>query len=168
MLAQHQLEVVRRRVADVVQLLLPASGFRLLLALGLGAGLDDLNARALGELPNGLGELEALDALNELDGVARLVASKAVVEAALRVDMEARRLLLVEGAHTDVAAAALLQPDGLPDQLYDPNLPPHAVEGLLSDHETHILQIASEERSRAQGRYVFVTLFPSEFWPSWH
>src|SRR6185369_17784979 len=110
-------------------------------------GLDDLNARALGELPNGLGELEALDALNELDGVARLVATKAVVEAALRVDMEARRLLLVEGAHTDVAAAALLQPDGLPDQLYDPNLPPHAVEGLLSDHLPHILQIASGERS---------------------
>src|SRR6478736_2513137 len=167
-LAQHQLEVMRGSVADVIELLLPAASFRLLPALRLGARLDDLNSGALGEFTHGLGELEALDALHELDGIARLVAAEAVIEAALGVDVEAGCLLLVERTHADMTAAALLQPDGLPDQLYDPNLPPHAVEGLLSDHETHILQIEDEERPRAQGRYVFVTLFPSKFRPCWH
>jgi len=161
-LAQHQLEVMRRGVADVVQLLLTAPGLCLLLALGLRAGLDDLNAGAFAQGTHGLAELQPLDALHELDRVARLMAAEAIVEAALRVDMEARRLLFVEGAHADVAATALLQPDGLPDQLYDPNLPPHAVEGLLSDHEPDILQIASEERTSLQKRHVFAGNFRAE------
>src|ERR1041384_8269331 len=113
-LAQHELEVVSGGIADVIQLLLAAPGLRLLLALRLGAGLDDLDASSLGEFANSLREFEALDALHELDGIARFMAAEAIVEAALRVDMEARRLLLVEGAHADVAATALLQPDGLP------------------------------------------------------
>src|SRR4051812_48182012 len=167
-LAQHQLEVVRCSVPHVVQLLLAATSFRLLLALRLGAGLDDLNTGALAKRTHGLAEFQALDALHELDRVAGLVATKAIIEAALCIHMEARRLLFVEGAHADMATTALLQPDGLPDQLYDPNLPPHAVEGLLSDHGIHILQIASEERPRRRRRYVFVTRFTGEFRLSWH
>ncbi len=75
------------------------------------------------------------------------MAAEAIIKTTLRINVEAGRLLFMEGAHADMAATALLQPDGLPDQLYDPNLPPHAVEGLLSDHRPDILQIAGEERT---------------------
>src|SRR4051794_33451012 len=96
MLTQHELEVMSGGVADVVQLLLAASDLGLQLALGLRAGLHDLNAGALAQLTHGFAELQALDALHEFDGIARLVAAKAVIEPALRVHVEARRLLLVE------------------------------------------------------------------------
>ncbi len=68
--AQHQLEVMRCGVAHVIQLLLTTSDFGLQLALGLGAGLDDLNASALAQLTHRLAELQALDALHELDRIA--------------------------------------------------------------------------------------------------
>jgi hypothetical protein len=134
-----------------------AANLRLLSTLGLGARFGDFDAGAVGKFPHRVAELEALDALHEFDRVARLVTAEAIVEAALGVDVEARRLLFVKRAHANVASAALLQPDGLADQLYDPNLPPDAVEGLLSDHRIHILQIVGGERLAERIVAIFTT-----------
>src|SRR5690349_4153082 len=57
-----------------------------------------------------------------------------MIEAALRVDVEARRLLFVERAQASEAAAAALQLDRLSDEIDELRLPPDAVDRLLTDH----------------------------------
>ena len=131
--------------------------FAVYAALGLGARFGDFDAGAVSQLAHGIAELQPLDALHELDRVARLVTAEAIVKAALRVDVEAGRLLFVKRTHADVTSTALLQPYGLANQLYDPNLPPNAVEGLLSDHGFHILQIVGGERLAERFVAIFST-----------
>src|SRR5262245_59593040 len=57
-----------------------------------------------------------------------------MIEAALRVHVKARRLLLVEGAESDEASPALLELHALADDLHDVGVAPDTVERLLSDH----------------------------------
>ena len=65
----------------------------------------DCDAEAIGEPFDGLGEVELLGLTHERDRVAACAAAEAVVELVLRVDGEARRPLLVEGAAPGVATA---------------------------------------------------------------
>ena len=60
--------------------------------------------------------------------------TKAVIEAALGVDVEARRLLLMEGAQAHEATSTALELDRLSDQLDDLRLASDAVNRLLTDH----------------------------------
>ena len=133
MLAQHALEVRRRGGVHVVELLLPAPHLGVLPTLGVVRRLDDVDAHALGEPPHGFDEVEPLGLLHELDRVAGRVTAEAMIEAALRVHVEARRLLLVKGAEADEASTALRELHALADDLDDVRVAPHAVESLLRD-----------------------------------
>ena len=68
---------------------LALAGGRVLLLL-------DLHAALFGQLLDGLDEGEAVHLLDELDGVPRLAATEAVVIAAVLVDVERGRLLVME------------------------------------------------------------------------
>jgi hypothetical protein len=61
-----------------------------------------------------------------------------VVEAALGVYVEARRLLFVKGAEPHEASSSLRQLDALTDYFDDVRVASHSVERLLSDHEATI------------------------------
>ena len=103
------LEVRRGEGVHRVEVLL-----RLLLSVGLGergalVRLLDRNARALGEITDRLGERVSLVLDEEVDGAAGLLAPEAVEVPALRVHVEARRLLLVERAEPDEGATAALE-----------------------------------------------------------
>jgi hypothetical protein len=133
-LAKHALEVLGGAIVQIVKLLLPALGLRLLLALGVRLVLDHVDAGALGERTYGLYEVEPLRLLDELEDVARSMATEAMIEAALGVDVKARRFLFVKRTQTREAAAAPLQLDRLADQLDDLRLASDAVNRLLPDH----------------------------------
>jgi hypothetical protein len=84
----------------------------LLLAVDLGCGaglLFDDDAGPLGQGAHCLGEGRALVLHHEVDGAPLLLAPEAVEVAAVRVDVEAPRLLLMEGAQADERPAAALE-----------------------------------------------------------
>jgi hypothetical protein len=110
------LEEGRGEVVDRVEVVLGAAGGGGLASLHVGERLLDGDARALGEHAHRLGEGAALDLHDEVDGAAALLAAEAVEEAALGVDVEARRLLLVEGAEAGERAAATRELDRLADE----------------------------------------------------
>ena len=66
--------------------------------LPAAVGVPQLDADAVGEELDGLAEADVVDLLDEGDHVAALAAAEAVVEAAGRVDVERRGLLVVERA----------------------------------------------------------------------
>jgi hypothetical protein len=89
------------------------SGALLLVPIGVrrrGAALFlDWNSGALGERAYGLRERIALDLLEEAKRVAALLAAEAMVEARVRIDIEARRLLLVKRTEADEPPSPLLE-----------------------------------------------------------
>jgi hypothetical protein len=74
----------------------------------LGVALD-LDAVALGERLDRIGERESLLLLDEADRVAPRLAAEAVVEALRRLDRERGRALVVEGAEADEALTLAAQ-----------------------------------------------------------
>src|SRR5690606_14262364 len=86
------------------------------------------------QAPHGLDERQALDVLDEFEDVPGHAAAKAVIDAALFVDVEARCLLFVERAEADVAAPPTLQLHGLADQGRDPRALANALDRVLVDH----------------------------------
>ena len=85
---------------------------------------------------HGFDELEPLDVLHELEGVAVLAAAEAMIEAALLVDVKARRLFFVERTEPDVASPAANELHGFADQLDEAGLLPDPIDRLLSDHSS--------------------------------
>src|SRR5581483_8861645 len=78
-----------------------------LLAVGIVVEFDG-DAGALGEAAHGVHERDALELLDEGEDVAALVAAEAVKNLALGIDVEAGRLLAVEGAERgEIGAGAL-------------------------------------------------------------
>ncbi len=74
------------------------------------------DAGPVGQEADGVDEVEVVHGPHEGDGVARLLAAEAVVEALLGVDAERRRLLGVEGAQPAPAPAHLLERGVLADE----------------------------------------------------
>ena len=94
------------KLAVELQLAFALSGLRVLLLLHRDP------ARA-GEFLHGLDERHALLLLHELDAVARLAAAEAVVEPLVGLDVEGRRLLVVERTARHVAAARAAELDAI-------------------------------------------------------
>jgi hypothetical protein len=70
-----------------------------------------------------------------------------MIETSLLIDVEARRLLFVERAESDVAAPAPLELHRLGEELDDPRLASDTIDGLLSDHRSrHTLKSSEEHR----------------------
>ena len=78
-------------------------------------------------------EVEVLDLADEGDDVTLRAAAEAVVELLLGVDGERARLLAVEGAEADPAAADPLQGDVLADDRHDVGGGPHARDVVVLD-----------------------------------
>ena len=77
------------------------------------------DAGPVGQEADGIDEIEVVHGPHEGDGVARLLAAEAVIEALLGVDTEGGRLLGVEGAEAAPAPADLLERGVLADQRHD-------------------------------------------------
>src|SRR5690606_29984966 len=131
---QALLEVRRRSLIDGVQFVPPTFCFVVLASLLLRACLDDLDAEAFGQLTDCFHEAEALELLDELDGVTRSMAAKTIVESTLVVDVETRRLLLVERTQAREATPAALELDALANHGRDLHLVAHALNRLRGDH----------------------------------
>src|SRR5439155_27310206 len=86
------------------------------LAVG-GRAILQLDAGPIREQLQGTPEVDLLDLLDEAEEVAPLVAAEAVPGLPLGVDLEAGRLLGVEGAETPQLTASLAQGDVLLDDL---------------------------------------------------
>ena len=69
----------------------------------------------------------------EVEGVAALAAAEALEGAALCVDGEGGRLLLVEGAQALVVAACLLEADVAADQVHQVDAIADQLNGLVGD-----------------------------------
>ena len=78
-----------------------------------------IDVGAIGELLECLHELDAIPAHDEIDGIAAGLAAEAVEELAIRVNAEAGRLLLVEGAKAAIPAAGAFELDRLADEFDD-------------------------------------------------
>ena len=74
------------------------------------------DAGPVGQEPHGVDEVEVVHGPDEADGVARLLATEAVVHPVLGVDAEGRRLLGVERAQAAPAPAHLLEQGVLADE----------------------------------------------------
>src|SRR5581483_7719683 len=105
-LPQRSLVEGRRLVEELCETRPPVPARSL---LGRDVLVLDRNAEALCEPLDRTREVEPLRLAHEGDQVAALVAAEAVVEAHRRVDGEARRPLLVEGAPADEPRAPLAQ-----------------------------------------------------------
>ena len=77
------------------------------------------DAGPVGQEADGVHEIEVVHGPDEGDGVARLLAAEAVVEALLGVDAEGGRLLGVEGAQPAPAPADLLERGMLADERHN-------------------------------------------------
>src|SRR5207247_1911868 len=80
-----------------------------LLLGGIARLVGELDAEAVGELLDGLAEVESLFLLEKPEHVTAGLAAEAVVEVRRRIERERRRALVVERAETDPARAALAQ-----------------------------------------------------------
>ena len=97
-------------------------GVRRRLGLGVGAGglaLGEAHPGPVGQLAQGLAEVQPLRLLHPGEDVPALGAAEAVVGAAVGVDVEGGRLLLVEGAQALEAAPGLLQRHRAGDEIDD-------------------------------------------------
>ena len=77
------------------------------------------DAGPVGQEAHGIDEVEVVHGAHEGDGVARLLAAEAVIEALLGVDAEGGGLLGMEGAETAPAPPDLLQQGVLADERHD-------------------------------------------------
>src|SRR5262249_42061268 len=81
-----------------------------------------------------LGEGDPLDALEEGEDVAVGAAAEAVERPILRIDVERRRLLVVEGAEALQVAAGVFQLDARRHHLFDGDTRPDLVQLSLARH----------------------------------
>ncbi len=99
------------------------------------ARLVELDARTVGQVPDGVREVESLALLDVVEDVTALAATEAVPEAGVRLDVKRRRLLVVEGAAApEVPRRALAQLDGLPHQGHEIGGLAHALALVVADH----------------------------------
>ncbi len=88
---------------------------------------------------NRLGEIEAVDLLDELDDVAALGAREAVPQPARRGDVERRRLLLVERAQSlERSAAGVAELQVLPRNLVNGRALADQLDVLVADPACHV------------------------------
>ena len=101
-------------------------------------GVAQLDPDPVGQPLDRLGERQVVDLLHEGDDVAALAAAEAVEEPAGRGDLEARGLLVVEGAQAlQRAAAGVAQGDVGADDLVDPGPFPDGRDVLVVDPSRH-------------------------------
>src|SRR3954465_13073014 len=105
MLLQTALEVLGCHAARAEQLLLAPARFRLAFLFVERAGFRHRDAGALGELADRLRKGQVVELLDETDDVAARVTAEAVEKAALRIDVEAGGLFLVERAQAEKGLA---------------------------------------------------------------
>ena len=109
-----------------------------------------LHAVAAGQPLDGLDERQVLGAADEADDVAGLAAAEAHVVAEGRVDVERRRLLVVEGAQAlQPAAAGRAQLHGLADDVGDRCPLAHEDDVLVTDAPSHFGVLPPPRRARA-------------------
>ncbi len=97
-----------------------------------------LDADLLGQALDGLGEGQPVDLHEEGDDVAALPAAEAVEELAGRVDVEGRRLLVVEGAQAlQRSPAGALERDVLGHHVVDPRLLAHLGDVVVANPACH-------------------------------
>ena len=92
--------------------------------------IDELDARALGELLQGLAKLDALDTHVEGEDIAAAAAAKAMEVARLREDDEGGGLFLMERAETLVGSPGLLELNVVGDEVDDLGAVPHLRDGI--------------------------------------
>jgi len=93
-----------------------------------------LDAHAVGQHPHRFGKGQPLGLHHEADGVPLLVAAEAVEEPALVVDVEARRLLLVEGTQPGERTPLAGELHRLADDSGDVSVLAYLVYGVRRDH----------------------------------
>ena len=146
--AEQQVTVEGDRFADrVVQ---PLLALALLRERRVVVTERDPGARR--ESFDGFGEVEVLDLADERDRVAALLAAEAVEDAHFRIDRERRRLLAVERAQADEAAADALEPDVLArerDEVGDFADPSHV---LVEDAHRCRVRRGLDPAGRSSGR----------------
>ena len=97
-----------------------------------------LDAELVGEPLDGLGEGEPVDLHEEGDDVTALAAAEAVEELAGRVDVERRRLLVVEGAQAlERPATRALERDVARHHVVDPRLLAHLGDVVVANPACH-------------------------------
>src|SRR5437762_4388652 len=109
----------------------------------LRAQLLELDARPLGEEEQGAALVGLLDQLDEGEDVAFALASEAVPGLALRVDVEAGAVLLVEWTQPPVVLVALREADMLLDDLDQVDLGLDLREGVIGRQGGHAHYSAS-------------------------
>ena len=87
-----------------------------------------------GQAADGVGEGQLLQRHEKLHRVTALAAAEALVDVAGGVDVEGRRLLVVEGAQADHVLAAAAQIDVIPHDVLDAGGINNFSNGLLGDH----------------------------------
>src|SRR5215218_4746811 len=92
--------------------------------------IDQLDARALSELLQGLAELDMLDTHVEGEDIAAAAAAKAMEIARFREDDEGRGLFLMERAETLVGSPGLLELNVVGDEVDDLGAVPHLRHGI--------------------------------------
>ena len=92
--------------------------------------VDELDARALGELLQGLAELDMLDTHVEGEDIAAATAAEAMEIAGLREDDEGGGLFLMERTKTLVGPPGLLELNVVGDEIDDLGAVPHLGDGI--------------------------------------
>ena len=142
-------------LGHLVRLDEPAALARLLARTRCAALLvPQLDADLAGQVLDRLGEPEPVDLLHEVDDVAALAATEAVVPAHLRADVEGGRALVVERAQAlHRSHARGLQGDVLPDDLVDVGALADGLHVLPSDASRHAPSLgASTDMTRREPR----------------
>ncbi len=101
------------------------------------AALGQLHPGHLGQDAEGADEVSLLDLLDESEHVAALLAAEAVPRLLLLGDVEARRLLGVEGAEAPELAPLLTEPYVLLDDVYEVQPRPDLVTRVLRRQRAH-------------------------------
>ncbi len=123
----------------------------------------DLHADAPRQVLHHLHEGAALDLHQKAEDVAALLATEAVVELALRVDVERRGLLVVEGAEALVVGPSTLELNVLPDDLHDVGPLTNLCNDLFGDPSWHVLwlpdfvNVGGEQVAHGHHEYVSAT-----------
>jgi hypothetical protein len=125
---QHVAVELRRDLVQRDQALPLGVGVRIVARV---TGLGQRHPELLRHHPHRLGEAQTLVQLDELEDVAADAAAEAVEEAALAIDVEGRRLLVVERTQALVGAADAAQRHRLLDDLDDVGLEAQVVEEAL-------------------------------------
>ena len=96
--------------------------------------LDELDARSVGKITNGIGKLESLSAHDVVEHVTAFATTEAVPQARRGVDLERRALIVMEGAASPELGATTLEHDRLGDERHEVCLLTHPLLVLVRDH----------------------------------